>query len=238
MQKQTTEPHHHSSHISKFVGGIRETIFGLGDGLVSTVGTITGIAGATYDSFIVILAGLVLVAVEALSMSVGEYLSSKSENEVWQKYIDEERKEITEEPERERQELEDFYREKGLSAQEVKSVSDIVAKHPAWVLEEMAVHELKLSPVPPESPLRGAFIMFFTYIIGGLVPLAPYFVVPVHQAFLPSIGATTTALFVIGALKARFTTGKWLRGGLEMTILSLIAASIGLIVGRMVVAFV
>lgn len=237
MNTRTVEPHHHSSRASQIMSELREIMFGLGDGLVSTLGTITGIAGATYNSFFVILSGLVLVAVEALSMSVGEYLSSKSETELWQKRMDEERKEIKEEPERERVELEGFYREKGLPERDVQYVTNLVAKRPDWVLEEMAVHELKMSPVAPTSPLRGAFFMLFFYIAGGLVPILPYFFLTVHEGILPSVVVTAGALFVIGGVKARYTTGKWIKGGFEMMLLSLAAAAIGYEVGQLVAQF-
>lgn len=229
------ESHHHRSRFAKLTSEIREVVFGLGDGLVSTLGAVTGIAGATYDSSLVILTGLIVISVEAISMGAGEYLSSKSERELWEKRMREEEKEIADEPEREREELREFYRAKGLSPAEVETVSALVMQHPAWALEEMAVHELGIQATAPESPVRGAVFMFFAYMAGGLVPLSPYFFIPVHQAFLPSIGVTAITLFIVGAGKARFTTGRWIRGGLEMAGISLAAAAVGLLVGRFVV---
>lgn len=230
----TLEPHHHRSSLAKITSEIREIVFGLGDGLVSTMGAITGIAGATHNTFFVILSGFVIVSVEAISMGVGEYLSSKSEKEVWRKKITEEEREIKEQPERERLELKQFYREKGLTDTEVEQVTAIVAKHPAWVVEEMAIHELGVSPIVPHSPVRGALFMFLAYIAGGIVPIIPYFFVVVDRGIFFSVLATAIALFFIGALKARYTTGRWFKGGLEMMLLSLTAAAIGYSVGQLV----
>lgn len=217
---------------------IREMVFGLEDGMVSTLGVVTGIAGATMDSFTVVLSGLVLIAVEALSMGVGEYASSRSKQEVWERKMRDEQREIREKPKEERRELEIFLQEKGLSAADVTTAADLIVRHPAWMLEEMAVHEHGGMPNASHSPVTGGVVMFIAYIIGGIVPLAPYLFFSPSRVLIPSIIATAFALFVLGAWKGRITTGRWVRSGCEMVGLSLTAAGIGYAVGRAVTSVV
>ncbi|MDO8451414.1 MAG: VIT1/CCC1 transporter family protein [bacterium] len=214
----------------------REIIFGLEDGLVSTLGAVTGIAGATFDSYTIILSGVVLVAVEALSMGVGEYLSSKSKHELWERQMREERREVHEKPEEERAELATFLRDKGVSETDAAAAVEIIQRYPNWMLEEMAVHELGTSPVPSPSPVIGGVYMFFAYILGGSVPLVPYMLFPASRVLIPSIVSTAIVLFLLGAIMGRVTTGRWIRSGCEMAGVSLAAAGLGLLVGRIVTA--
>lgn len=226
------EPHRRHGDIGRFFSdGIRSIIFGLEDSLVSTLGALTGIAAGTADRFVILLAGIVIVVAEALSMTAGEYLSSKSAQEVWKKKMEDEKREMKEEPEKEHTELIAFYLKKGYTEQDASTLADLVSKNDAWALEEMAIHELNMSPTMPERPKQGAIAMFVSYFLGGAVPLLPYVFLSVGDALPVSISATAVVLFSVGALKTRVTHERWWKSGLEMLLISLATALIGYILG-------
>lgn len=153
----------------KLSGFFREAVFGLGDGMVSTLGAITGIAIGTGSRFVVLLSGLVVIAVESLSMAAGTYLSSKSEREILERYLEEEKWEIENKFEKEKKELRDIYRKKGFNKKELDMIVSRISKNKEVMLEEMAHHELKIIPENLEKPRGNAFIMGFSYVVGGLV---------------------------------------------------------------------
>src|SRR3989344_5690864 len=168
--------HHQESKISQ---GIREIVFGAEDGMVSTLGALTGIAIGTSSQFTVILAGLVIVAVESTGMSVGSYLSNKSAKEVDKRKLDEEREEIKKYPEAEKKELAMMYKKDGWPEDLSAQMAEVAEKNPELMLQEMAYRELDIAPGREDAPLINTMFMFFSYIIGGLLPVMPYFFLPI-----------------------------------------------------------
>ncbi len=226
------EPHRRHGTIAQFFSeGMRVIIFGLEDSLVSTLGALTGIAAGTANHFFIVLSGVVIIIAEALSMTAGEYLSSKSAQEVWKKKMDDEKKELIDEPEKEKAELVAFYMKKGFAPTEAHAIAEIVWKNEGWTLEEMAIHELDISPTMPERPKQNAIAMFVSYILGGVVTLLPYLLFSVTIAIPLSIASTGIALFVIGAIKTQVTEGKWWKSGLEMLSVSLATALVSYLLG-------
>ena len=153
---------------------IREIVFGMEDGMVSTLGSVTGIAAATQDPFTTVLAGLVIISVESISMGVGSYLSNKSEREIDERKIFEEKEEIKNHPEEEREELRDMYLKDGWPKDLAERMADVARDNPAIMLKEMSFRELEVIPEGMGSPIRNGFAMLISYIIGGAIPLTPY----------------------------------------------------------------
>lgn len=148
---------------------LRELIFGLEDGLVSTLGVVTGMASGLSNSSVVILSGIVVVLVESLSMAAGTYLSNKAEY-------------------------------------------DLNKKHAAPVL-------------------FAALVMFVAYVLGGSIPLLPYFFLSVNQGIVGSVIATVISLYLVGYYKGVVTRTNRVKSGFEMMTVSLLAAGLGYIIG-------
>lgn len=215
----------------KLFEAIRELVFGLEDGLVSTLGAVAGIAAGTADGRIVALSGLVLIAVEALSMAAGSYLSNKSHREMLEKRIDDERQEIEDKPEEETEELRVMYRQRGFSEDEIAIlVKRITADKELW-LEEMTAKELRIGTGDLEEPKSRALIMGVAYVIGGAVPVIPFLLLPVDTALKVAVVASVASLFTIGFVKARATGRNRLKGGLEMVVVASAAAMVGYLIG-------
>jgi len=221
--------HHSQSKISE---SLREIVFGAEDGMVSTLGAMTGIAIGTSDHFTVILAGLVIVAVESTGMSVGSYLSNKSVQEIDERKLIEEKEEIEKYPQEEKKELVELLIEDGWPQDLSLQMAEVAAKDKNLMLKEMAYRELDIVPGKSESPLADSFFMFFSYVIGGMIPVLPYFFLPIYQAIIVSVIITLIGLFSLGALTTRFTKRNWLKAGAEMLVLASVAALIGYVIGR------
>ena len=231
-QRHNQDYIHHQDGLSSAL--IRELVFGMEDGMVSTLGAITGIATSTNNHFFVVLSGSVIIAVESISMAVGSYLSNKSEQAIDDRIIAEEKEEIEQFPEEEKEEMVELFVKDGWSLALAKTMAEETAKKPKLMLREMAYRELNLVPDSHESAAKKGLIMFGSYIVGGMVPLLPYLLLPVNQALWVSIPVTMAGLFILGSFTTRYSKRKWWKAGLEMLLLASVAAAIGYIVGQLV----
>lgn len=212
------------------LSGIRDIIFGLQDGLVSTVGVLTGIAAGTNNRFVAILSGFVLIMVEALSMGVGSFLSADAEKDVALKKYEEIKALVRDHPDLAHEILQKLYQKLNLSSEVLKQV----LANPRLMAEELAVHHYKISLEQENHVIRNAFFMFFAYIAGGCVPILPYFFLPVDSAIFVSVLATILVLFLIGIAKGKITNRHVWRSGFEMAILSFAATLFGYLISRLV----
>ncbi len=225
-------PRHKILQTDNLLGSIRELVFGLEDSLVSTLGVVVGIAAGVADTRVVILSGVVLVVVEAVSMSAGSFLSSKSHREMLLQAIDEERHEIETEPEREREELVAMYTKRGFSPEEVGVlVKRITANKELW-LEEMVAKELRINAADLEVPKKSAVVMLLSYVAGGVIPIVPFVLLQIRVATFVSIGVTLVALFTIGFIKGRVLSNDGVKSGAEMVAVAGSAALIGYVIGK------
>lgn len=224
------------SHHARTVhtGMLREAVFGLEDGMVSTFGAITGIAAATADYSTVVLSGCVIIAVESVSMAVGSYLANRSEADVQNHMLSEERQQLAEFPVHEKQELLLLYLAEGWPAEVANKMVEAASKDDKLFLREMAFRELGIVPEKIESALTNALVMGVSYVVGGFVPLVSYLILPLSTAIYSSVFVTLLVLFMLGVSTTRFTMRTWWKAGLEMLILASVAGGIGYLVGQLV----
>jgi predicted membrane protein (TIGR00267 family) len=225
--------HAHKGRLGTLLESMRELVFGLEDSLVSTTGAVAGIAAGTADAKIVILSGVVLVVVEALSMTAGSYLSNKSHREMLEKKIRDEKEEIETKPEEETEELRLMYRARGFSEDEVAIlVKRITADKKLW-LEEMMAKELRIGAAELDEPKISAAVMGVAYVIGGAVPVLPYLFLSVGPAMVVSVAVAGASLFALGYWKATVTGLNRLRSGTEMLTIAAAAALAGYVIGKL-----
>ena len=209
---------------------IKNLVFGVQDGALTTLGVVTGITGAAVDNSLIVLAGVVSLITEAISMGMGEYISSKSEIEVYNHETELEKKEMEEVPEIERQEIVDIYKAKGFSGKLLDQIVRKITSDKRLWLNTMLREELGF-PEKFESPAKLGAIMFVTSLIGGIIPILPYLFMRAADALPLSIATTAAALFVTGASKTIVTKGNWLKGGIEMMLIGMLVAFIGYSIG-------
>jgi VIT1/CCC1 family predicted Fe2+/Mn2+ transporter/rubrerythrin len=207
-------------------GWIGDAIYGVNDGLGAVFGIVSGMAGYTGGSEVVLAAGLAGTLASALSMGAGAYLSSKSQREVYESEIARERAEIEEDPHEELLELELFYQLKGFSAEESRSMAEQIQKQPKQFLRTLVQEELGLSEETFPNPLRSTLSASLSTAIGGFIPIIPFFFTVGMPAVIASFVISTIAHFVVGASKALVTARPWWASGLEMTVVGIIEAAI------------
>ncbi len=195
---------------------IREVVFGMQDGLLTTATLGAAVAGATDSSRTVIIAGLAGALGGMMSMSAGAFLGSRAEREIHESELAHEAREIEFQPEEELAELIEIYRREGFHYDEAVEMAERVAQDRDLMLRTLAEKELGLSPDVEVSPAKDAAAMGTSYIIGGILPLIPYFILKSAIAVLASVVIAVCVLFIMGVVKARFTGRNAALSGLEI----------------------
>jgi len=214
---------------------LKSIIYGGLDGTITTFAAAAGVAGASLPAGVVLIVGLANLLADGLSMSIGDYLSSKSEAEYEATERAREEWEVENYPEGEKLELEEIYQARGMLKEDAHLAVEIIAKDKkAWV-DTMMVEELGIMP-RDESPIANALATFLSFAVFGFLPVAGY----VFALFIPALDPlrfslacilTGVTLFSLGALKTTLTGKNWIKSGLEMLFVGGIAASAAYLVG-------
>ena len=207
-------------------GWIGDAIYGVNDGLGAVFGIVSGMAGYTGGSEVVLAAGLAGTLASALSMGAGAYLASKSEREVYESEVQRERAEIEEDPHEELLELELFYQLKGFEPEEARAMAERIQKEPKQFLRTLVHEELGLSEETFPNPWRSTLSATVSTAIGGFIPIIPFFFTVGMPAVIASFIISTVAHFLVGASKALVTMRPWWATGLEMTGVGVIEAAV------------
>jgi VIT1/CCC1 family predicted Fe2+/Mn2+ transporter len=213
-------------------GNLRAAVFGVNDGLVSNASLILGVAGAGADAKAV--AGVAGLAAGAFSMAVGEYVSVRSQRELFEYQIALERDELEQYPEAEAQELALIYEAKGLPKREAEQVAKRIVADPEHALDTLAREELGLNPGELGSPIGAAASSFGAFATGALLPLVPFVVATGGNALPISIGITAVALFAIGGTLSLFTGRNAFASGARMLALGAAAGAVTYAIGSLV----
>ena len=215
---------------------IREAIFGAQDGLTSVLAVVSTVGGATGQPFAVLVAGLAATLAGIFSMAAGEYMSSKSQREIFEAQIATEAQEVAERPGEAEAEVAFMLQEEGLAAEAARRVARELATSKNVLLKTMVEKELGLSVDEDANALRGALVMGGSFGIAALVPILPYLFLPVVTALWVSVILSGGMLFAMGALKSRWTGRHWLPSGLEIFALGAFAGIAGYFFGTLLPA--
>lgn len=220
------DPHRRASSLSDFILGAQ-------DGLVNVLGVILGIAAATDDARIVLVAGLATTFAESISMGAVAFTTTLADADHYQSELEREYRHIQEAPNLETREIRDIYETKGFKGDLLdRIVETVTANKDVWVAVMMA-EEHQLSPVDRRQALRAAWIVGLSAVLGSLVPLAPFLFLSVSTSMWTSVLVTALVLFGIGAYKARVTVGRPARSGVEMAVIGTLSALAGYLVGSL-----
>ena len=213
-------------------GTLRAAVLGINDGLVSNFSLVMGVAGGVTDPGIVLLAGVAGLLAGAFSMAAGEYISMRSQRDVYEAMIREERAEIELWPDEEQAELSRVYQSKGLTEVEADAVARRIMSRPDVALETMVREELGLDPDDLGSPWGAAISSMAAFTAGALVPIIPYLAGGDGLAFMLSATLSAAALVVVGAGLAWFSGINAAWGGLRMLLFGGAAAAVTYAIGR------
>ncbi len=214
-------------------GNLRAAVFGVNDGLVSNACLILGVAGAASDASAVLLAGTAGLLAGAFSMAAGEYISVRSQRELFEYQIGQEREELELYPEEEAEELALIYSARGVDEQQAREIAHMLVRDPATALDALAREELGLNPDDLGSPLGAAAASFASFGAGAVLPLLPFALDLGPAALGVSIALSGIALFAVGAALSLFSgRGAW-TGGARMLALGGAAGAATWAIGRM-----
>ena len=205
-------------------GNMRAAVFGVNDGLISNVSLILGVAGAAAEPKTILLTGIAGLLAGAFSMAAGEWVSVRSQREMYEHQIALEKNELDEYPEEEAGELALIYIARGMNPADAKRIADATIADPERALAVLAREELGLNPDELGSPWGAAIFSFLSFAFGAVVPLLPFLFLSGDSALYGAIGLTGVTLFGVGSVISLFTGRSAWRDGLRML---LIGAGVG-----------
>ncbi len=223
---------------------VREIVFGAQDGLLTSLGLVSGVSGATTGRISVLVAGFAGGLAGMLAMGAGAYISAKSQSEVQQEELRLEKSELEQHPTQELEELVELFTDDGLGEADARTVAGIISRHPGAMLRAMAEKEMGFSAAGGR-PLLDGFVMAATFLVGAVIPILPWIAVPVNTivavgpltpspALVLSVVATAAALLLVGIGKARLSGRRPLRSGLEIAGIGLGCALVAYLLGTVV----
>ncbi|PRY88172.1 VIT1/CCC1 transporter family protein [Mongoliibacter ruber] len=221
-----------------FLGGaqdyLREFVYGGIDGAITTFAVVAGAVGANLSAEIIIILGFANLLADGFSMSVGAYLSSKSEKENYQKHKKIEYWEIDNIPDKEKQEVREIYQEKGFEGELLEKVVAVITSNRERWVDEMMKNELEMIP-EEKSPFKIGLATLISFILIGFIPLMIYvydfFNHTEFDVFLWTSVFTGLAFMVIGSLKSMVNQTNIFKSIGETLGLGIVAASVAYFVG-------
>ena len=210
---------------------VRDLVLGLNDGIVSVYALVAGIAGASFSAGQVGIAGVAATLAGALSMGLGEYLSTKSQSQYYAAEARREREHIRDYPQLEQEELHEMLTAKGYPPSLIDDMVRYLSESEDRFVEFMMREEFGVGKESDRSPVSAMLVIMVAFVAGALLPVLPFFLIPAHGLAAAS-AASIAGLFAAGAAKGRASGLPMLRSGLEMAALGSLAAIATYLVGR------
>jgi len=215
-----------------FGGNLRAAIFGISDGLVANTSLIMGVSGALPEARTILITGAAGLLAGALSMAAGEYVSMRSQRELFAQQIAREREALATRPKEELDALARIYHRRGLPLDVACRVSKALSADLKSALETHAREHLGLNPEDLGSPLGAAAASFLSFAVGAAVPLVPFVFGAGTRAFPISASIAAGALFLVGVASSRLTGQALVRGGLRLLVIGGGAGVVAYLIGK------
>lgn len=204
---------------------LKDIVIGMADGLTVPFALAAGLSGAVKDVHLIIIAGLAEIAAGSIAMGLGGYLAGKTEQDHYQSELRREYDEIEKVPQVEREEVREFFEGLGLSKQVQEQATDELIKDKDRWADFMMKYELGLEKPDPKRAHKSGFNIGASYIVGGMIPLSPYFFVEDGITGLQySSFVTLICLFIFGYFKSKLTGTSPIAGAIRVMIIGAIAA--------------
>ena len=216
---------------------IREFVFGIQDGLISTVGLLAGIQGATENNVVVIVTGLTAMFSGAISMATGSYLSSDAQKDIFDKELADAEKLATSQPYLAAEGLLKALGDEGLSKEQSYRMVKVLLLERNVFLRTFQEKVFGLGSAEINQPLKAALVMGLSFIIGAVIPILPYITMVGMPALYVSALLSALTLLVVGAFKGRLAGQSMLVSGGKFFIIAVSAAGLGYLIGLVVQSF-
>ena len=216
---------------------IREFVFGIQDGLISTVGLLTGVQGATESNAVVIIAGFTAMFSGAISMAAGSYLSSNAQKDIFDKELREAEIMAEREPYMAAEGLLRALSQEGLSREQSYGVVKQLLRQEQVFLRTFQEKVFGLGSAELNQPLKAALVMGLSFIVGAVIPILPYLLLSGMAAFYLSILLSALTLFGVGFFKGRLAAKSPFLSGTQFFTIAVTAALLGYLIGLIVQFF-
>lgn len=227
-----TDAHPEHKHTSmNSASNLRAAVFGINDGLVSNMSLILGMVGANANEHYIVLAGIAGLLAGAFSMGAGEYISVRTQREVFEYQIAIEKEELAEYPEEEMEELNLIYQARGIPKEEAKKLAELMINNPETALITLAREELGLNPEELVSPIGAMLASFLSFALGAFIPLLPFYFHFAAGTRL-SLALTGITLFIIGMILSLFSNRNPFYSGFRMLSIGAVAGWVTYLVGK------
>ncbi|HNP24208.1 MAG TPA: VIT1/CCC1 transporter family protein [Panacibacter sp.] len=230
-----TDTHlHHEEHLESS-DLLTDIVIGMSDGLTVPFALAAGLSGAVDSTSVIVLAGVAEIAAGSIAMGLGGFLAGKTEQDHYASELKREYWEVDHLPEKEEEEVRVFFEGLGLSpALQQEATKELIKDKDRWV-DFMMKHELGLDKPDPKRAGRSAFNIGMSYIVGGLVPLSPYFFIDDSiKALEVSVVITLICLFIFGYFKSKLTGVNPLMGGLKVMMIGAAAAATAFAIAKLI----
>ncbi len=222
------DTHLHHDHIESHLKSsdlLTDVVIGMSDGLTVPFALAAGLSGAVSDTHIIVVAGIAEIAAGSIAMGLGGYLAGKTEQDHYNSEVKREYYEVENLRHREIDETKEFFASIGLSPEiQDKATEEIARDKDKWV-DFMMKYELGLDKPDPKRARNSALNIGISYIVGGLVPLTPYFFVDTPAAGLKfSVACTLVCLFIFGYFKSKITGISPFWGAVRVMLIGALAA--------------
>ncbi len=195
---------------------VRDVVIGMADGLTVPFALAAGLSGTVSQTGIVVIAGLAEIAAGSIAMGLGGYLAARTDRDHYLSERAREYRETVELPDRETEEVAEVFRGYGMSDQDMAPVVKAICSDQKRWVDFMMRFELGFEEPDPKRARNSAVCIAASYIVGGMVPLAPYMMMnELYSALKVSVVVTLAALYVFGFVKGRLTGISPWRGGLQ-----------------------
>ena len=222
--EQHNDGDHHEQHMQSS-DLLRDIVIGMSDGLTVPFALAAGLSGAVDNSSIIVIAGIAEIAAGSIAMGLGGYLAGKTEQDHYKSELKREYDEVERVPEREKQEVREFFEQIGLSKEIQHKATEEIAKDKKRWVDFMMKYELGLEEPDPKRATKSALNIGLSYVVGGIIPLSPYFFIHNSaEALKISVAATLVCLFVFGFFKSKVTGVKPFMGAIRVTLIGALAA--------------
>ncbi len=213
---------------------VRDVVIGMADGLTVPFALAAGLSGVLASSNIVVLAGAAEIAAGSIAMGLGGYLAARTDAEHYRAERQREIDETRDIPEEEAAEVGRIFQGWGLTDQQIKPIIEAISGDETRWVDFMMRFELGLDEPDPRRALRSAVTIAGSYIVGGLIPLAPYMMTHnVSDALWYSVAVTLAALFLFGYIKGMVTGLSPIRGSIQTALIGGMAATAAFAIARL-----
>lgn len=210
----------------------REFVFGIQDGLLSTVGLLSGVSVATQSTLTVVITGVAAAVTGGVSMATGSYLAARTEREIFEKeFLDQERLAAAQPYLAQEALLESLVTE-GLDRPSAYRVVNIMSRNQDLLLRTVQEKVLGLGSADISHPVKAGLVMFVSFALGAAIPLLPYVLAPGRTALVVSSALSVLTLLGVGIFKGRLTGRPLFRSGLEFAGVALGSAVVGWVLGQ------